>query len=93
MNIVSYASLERVEGDNAICEVEQLSILESQVGDFNKKCYMVNIPLEKFVKLGVSILEGKIYSVVHDGSMVDAVLRLEKDETKRREEWRKSLGK
>ena len=93
MNKVSYASLERVEGDYAVFEVEQLSIFESKVGDFSKECYMINVPLEMFVKLGISILEGKVYSVLHNGSEVHAILRLEKGETKRREEWLKSLGK
>lgn len=91
--IVSYASLERVEGDYAVCEVEQLSVLDSQIGDFNKQCYMVNIPIEMFVNSGVSMLVGKVYSVVHDGPEVFKIIRIEKEETKRRKEWLKSLGK
>ena len=93
MDRISYASLERVEGDYAVCEVEQLSIFYSKVGNFDKECFMANIPLEKFIDSGVSILVGNVYSVEHDGKQVFRVVRLEKEETKRRQEWLKSLGK
>ena len=93
MKMISYASLERFEGDYAVCEVEQLEIYASVVGDFSKECYMADVPEALFAENNISMETGNVYSVEHDGENVTRVIRLEKDETKRRKEWLKSLGK
>lgn len=91
--MISYASLERFEGDYAVCEVEQLSIFESIVGDFSKECYMADVHVTMFSEKGISANIGNVYSVEHDGEKVLRIIRLEKNETKRRMEWLKSMGK
>ncbi len=91
--MISYASLKRFEGDYAVCEIEQLSILESIIGDFSKEIYMTNVPAEMFNKKGISINVGYIYSVEHDGFNVTEVIRIEGPETRRRIEWLQIIGK
>lgn len=91
--MVSYASLDRLEGDYAVFEVEKLSIIDSKIGDFSKECFMADIPVTKFIDNKISLLTGNVYSVEHDGENITKLLRLEKEETKRRKEWLKSLGK
>ena len=90
---VSYASLERIENDYAVCEVEQISFLESAVGDFTKECYMDNVPLTMFDETGTQPLEGHVYSVEHDGEHVVKIVRYEENETQRRIDWIRSIGK
>ena len=87
MSTISYASLERLEGNYAVCEVEQISILDSRVGDFSKACYMADIPVNMFGDRGIPIREGNVYSVEHDGTKVSKVIRIEEAETVRRREW------
>ncbi len=93
MNMISYASLERFEGNYAVCEVEQLSIFDSIIGDFSKECYMADVPTELFDEKGISMIIGNVYSVEHDGSKVIQIIRLEEAETQRRVEWLQALGK
>ena len=87
MNMISYASLERFEGDYAVCEVEQVSILDSIVGDFSKECYMADVPLSLFKVKGIPTKIGSIYTIEHDGRKVIQIIRLEEAETQRRIDW------
>ena len=91
MNMISYASLERFEGNFAVCEVEQLSILDSIIGDFSKECYMADVPVNLFTEKGISLCVGNVYSVEHDGTHVIEVIRVEEAETVRRKEWLQSI--
>ena len=91
--MISYASLERFEGDFAVLEVEQLSIFESVVGDFSKECYMANVPVKLFHEVKLPLNTGTVYSVEHDGKQVNEVLRVEEAETNRRIEWLQAIGK
>ena len=93
MNMVSYASLERFEGDYAVCEVEQISIFDSFIEDFSKECYMADVPVSMFYERNISANVGNVYSVEHDGSNVIDIIRLEEAETNRRIEWLKSIGR
>ena len=54
---------------------------------------MADVPSALFEENNISMEIGNIYSVEHDGEKVIKVIRIEKDETKRRKEWLKSLGK
>lgn len=91
MELISYASLERFEGDYAVCEVEQLSIIESVVGDFSKECYMADVPANLFYEKNIPMNVGNVYSVVHDGENVKEVIRLEEAEKNRRVAWLQAL--
>ncbi|MBR3720854.1 MAG: hypothetical protein IKN09_03855 [Clostridia bacterium] len=93
MNMLSYASLERIENGFAVCEVEQVSVFDSTVGDFSKECYMADIPLALFEESYVQPVEGHVYSVEHDGKNVTKVVRYEESETQRRINWLQSIGK
>ena len=91
MELISYASLERFEGDYAVCEVEQLSIFESVVGDFSKECYMADVPANLLDEKNIPMNVGNVYSVVHDGENVKDVIRLEEAEKNRRVAWLQAL--
>ena len=91
--MVSYASLERFEGDYAVCEVEQISIFFCFLEDFSKECYMADVPVSMFYERNISANVGNVYSVEHDGSNVIDIIRLEEAETNRRIEWIKSIGR
>lgn len=90
--MISYASLERIEGEYAVLEVEKISFFESKVGDFSKECYMVDIPISFFYDKCISVKTGSVYSVEHDGKNVTEVIRLEDEETRRRIKWLEIQG-
>lgn len=85
--MISYASLERIEGEFAVCEVEKISFLYSVVGDFSKECFTANIPLNFFTDKEITLENGNIYSVIVEGEDVKEVIRYENAETRRRKEW------
>lgn len=91
MEIMSYASLERFEGNYAVCEVEQCSVFESVVGDTTKKTYMADVPVKLFIDRNISMKVGGVYSVLHDGVNVKKVVRAEEYERERRILWMQSL--
>lgn len=85
--MISYASLERIEGEFAVCEVEKISFLCSVVGDFSKECFTASIPLNFFTDKGITLENGNVYSVIVEGEDVKEVVRYENAETRRRKEW------
>lgn len=91
MNMISYAAIEMVLDDQVVCEVENISVDDSKVDDFNKEIYMANIPVEMFTSKGISIMEGNVYSVEHDGTNVVKVIKFEEEEQKRRAEYLQQL--
>ena len=90
--MISYASLERIEGEYAVLEVEKLSVFASIVGDFSKECYMVDVPISFFYDKCISVKTGSVYSVEHDGKNVTEIIRLEEEETRRRIKWLEIQG-
>ncbi len=89
--IISYASLERIEEEFAVCEVEKIFFFNSIVGDFTKECFTANIPLNFFNDKGITVQNGNVYSVVVENEEVKEVLRYEEAETRRRKEWISSI--
>lgn len=89
--IISYASLERIEEGFAVCEVEKIFFFSSIVGDFTKECFTANIPLNFFNDKGITVQTGNVYSVVVENEEVKEVLRYEEAETRRRKEWISSI--
>ena len=83
----SYASIDRIEGQYAICEVELLPVKESKPEDFaTKETVMMDVPLKRFPKLLGKVKEGAIFIVEHDGKKVDFVyFRAEKEKRRRLE--------
>lgn len=83
----SYASIDRIEGKYAICEVELLPVKESKPEDFAiKETTMMDVPLKKFPKLFGKVKEGDIFIVQHDGKEVTfAYCRDEKERRRRLE--------
>ena len=51
--MISYMSVDRVEGDIAVCELEMIWIEDSRTEDYWKKeTIMVDVPMEKFENCG-----------------------------------------
>ena len=91
MNMISYAAIEMVLDDQVVCEVENISVDDRKVDDVSKELYMANIPVEMFTSNGISIMEGNVYSVEHDGTNVVKVIKFEEEEQKRRAEYLQQL--
>ena len=89
--MISYAAIEMVLDDQVVCEVENISVDDSKVDDVSKEFYMANIPVEMFTSNGISIMEGNVYSVEHDGTNVVKVIKFEEEEQKRRAEYLQQL--
>ena len=70
----SYASIDRIEGQFAVCEVELIPIEESKPEDFViKECEMMDVSLRKIPFFIRKVKEGDILVVEHDGQNVTYV--------------------
>ena len=92
--MTSFASIDRIEGKNAVCEVELLPFEESKPEDFaTKETIMMNIPIEQIPTDFGEVEEGDILLVEHDGENVSQVFyRDEEERTRRIELLRKMWG-
>ncbi len=85
--MLSYMSVDRVEGDFVVCEVENIPMLDANLVDFlDKPCFMADVPKAMFIAKGMSPKEGQIYTVIHNGEKVDSVCGIDEKERKRRME-------
>ena len=88
----SFASIDRIEGKYAVCEVELLSVEESRPEDFaTKECVMMDIPLEKIPFYIGNVKEGDVLVVKHDGKNVTWVYKKDEQEKARRLEILKQI--
>lgn len=89
--MTSYASIDRIEGKWAICEVELLPFVESKTEDFAiKDTAMIDVLLNKFSD---GAEEGDIFVVEHDGENVTLICyKDEKEKFRRLELLKKIIG-
>ena len=88
----SYASIDRIEGQFAVCEVELIPIEESKPEDFViKECEMMDVSLRKIPFFIRKVKEGDILVVEHDGQNVTYVYCKDKEEKARRLEVLRSI--
>lgn len=83
--MLSYLTIDRVEGDFAVCEVEQIPCIDARVDDFICiSCFMADVPKAMFTSKGLQIKEGNVYTALHNGETVDEVCTIDDAEKKRR---------
>lgn len=83
--MLSYMSLERIEGDYAVCEVEQIPTTDARTDDFCCiSCFRVDIPISTFHNMGIPVEVGGIYTVYHNGESVDEIHSIDHAEKARR---------
>lgn len=89
--MTSYASIDRIEGNWAICEVELLPFDESRPEDFAiKDTAMIDVLLDQFSD---NVEEGDIFVVEHDGENVTLIYyKDEKERFRRLELLKKIIG-
>lgn len=90
--MLSYASIDRIEGNIAVCEVELVDIYETQNYDsVEKETEMIDIPLETINSLIGTVEEGDILIVEYDMDRVVWIYAKDNIEKIRREEIIKGL--
>ena len=92
--MISYASIDRIEGQLVVCEVELIPFEESRPEDFKTKdTVMMYIPLSEFPANYGNVNEGDAWVVKHDNECVECVLYKDEAEMARRHEiLRKIFG-
>lgn len=90
----SYASIDRIEGKYAVCEVELLPVEESKPEDFaTKDCEMMDILLPDISSHFGDVKEGDILIVEHDNKNVTSIYcKDEEEKTRRLEILNKIIG-
>lgn len=87
--MISYASIDRIEGKWVVCEVELLPLEESKPEDFAiKDTAMMDVCLELFFD---KVEEGDIFVVEHDGENVYFICNKDEKEKSRRQEILKNI--
>ncbi len=80
----SYASIDRIEGNMAVCEVELVHMSRSRQSKFAcKPTRMMDFPVSRFTS---NIEEGDIFVVEHDGKGISRILFKDDVEKNRRKE-------
>ena len=92
----SYASVERIEKNFAVCEVEMIGIEKSKPDDFDKTTQIINILIKESVNTKIwfvcgRLKEGDIIVVEHDGENVTKICYKDEAEKKRRIEVLKAI--
>ena len=92
----SYASIDRIEGKYAVCEVEMIGIEESKPTDFNKETKMMEFLLKenwfsRILNLKTKLKEGDIIVVEHDGEKITKICNTDNAEKQRRIEVLKAI--
>ena len=81
----SYASIDRVENEWSVCEVEMIPVEESNVCDFfSKETEMIDISLNKIIESVGEIQEGDILVIEHDGENASIIYEKDDEEKQRR---------
>ena len=83
--MLSYATIDRIEGDYVVCEVELVPCIDARVDDFVCiSCVMSDVPKAMFIYKGLPIKEGNVYTVHHNGETIDEVTGIDEAEKNRR---------
>lgn len=83
--MISYASIDRFEGEVAVCEVELIPIENSKTTAFaEKETVMIDIPIDMLQLNMKKVEEGDIIVVEHDGENVTKICGKDKKEKHRR---------
>lgn len=81
----SYASVDRIENEWAVCEVEMIPMEESKVCDFfSKETEMIDISLKQIIDSVGEIQEGDILLIEHDGENASIIYGKDDAEKQRR---------
>ena len=98
----SYASIDRIEEDIVVCEVELIPTEQSKPEDYAiKETVMITIPLVEASYTIESVAEGDIWIVEHDGESISNIYSKDDVEKARRLEviekiiamwWKKREG-
>lgn len=81
----SYASVDRIEENFAVCEVEEIEMENSRTADyFQKETTMMSVLLETVEKKLGDIQEGDIIIIEHDGKNITDVYHKDEAEKQRR---------
>ena len=80
----SYMSIDRIEGDLVVCEVELIPKNDSKVHDFNKPCFMDTVNKTLFTFKGFKVEEGMVFVVNHNGERIDSICAIDAKERERR---------
>lgn len=82
--MISYMSVDRLEGSIAVCELEMIWVEESKTEDFWKKeTKMVDVPMKKFVEFA-PVSAGDIFVAMHnDGTVVEICKRADDEKARR----------
>lgn len=92
--MISYASIEEIERDFVVCELELISVKESNPSEYkNKKTDYVLIPIEMFETALSDYSEGDIVIVEHENGDVQAVCCKDNAEKQKRIEIIKQILK
>lgn len=86
--MISYASVDRIENNFAICEIENIPKEKSLITDFNKRTFFYDIPL---TLITFNIQEGDILIIKHSRRKVEKILSKDNDEKERRIEFIQKL--
>lgn len=83
--MISYASIDRIEGEYAVCELELVDVMESKKMDFeDKETAMVDIPMTELELYAKGAREGDILIVKHNNGDVVTVYCRDYAEKQRR---------
>jgi len=93
--MISYASIDRIEGNFAVCEIEKIEIEKSKTTDyFEKETEMIDVSLEEIQRSVGEVYEGDIIVVEHNGTNVICIYYKDNEEKQRRIDCPKEiLGK
>ena len=85
----SYLSVDRIENDYAVCELELIDIETSRQTDpWDRETQMVDIPIQ-FLN---DVNEGDILQVEHCGEVIERIIGIDMEEKRRRVEILARLG-
>ena len=81
----SYACVDRLEGNFAVCEVELVPVEESvHLDPFEKETTMIDVPVEAILLIVEEFSEADILLVEHDGCNVTTIYGKDENERQRR---------
>lgn len=92
--MISYASIDRIEGEYAVCEVELVSTIKSNtLSAKDKETNMVDIPVKVIINSVGECMEGDILVVEQKEGEIIYIYEKDKEEKQRRTELLKSIMK
>ena len=81
----SYAVVDRIEGDYAVCELELISTTESNHEDFrSKETEMVDVPVSTITDVTGEVNESDVLVVEQDRGTITRICYMDNEEKERR---------